>query len=136
MIHEIFDKVSKAKSKSDKIQILRDNNSGALSDILRGTFDDRIKWLLPAGDPPPYTPNKPESTPSNLIKECTKLAYLVEGGKGPKLLKIRREAIFIGLLESVHPKDAEILIDCINKKAPRGINKPLVKEAFPDLLPE
>ena len=40
------------------------------------------------------------------------------------------------MLESVHPKDAELLIDMINKKTPEGLSKPIVDEAFPGLLPE
>lgn len=135
-VFEVLNETGKKRSKAEKIKHLKDNNSGALQDVLRGTFDDRIVWLLPADTNPPYTPNKPESTPSNLIKECKKFAYLVKGGKGPKLMTVRRERIFIEILESIHPKDAEICLNMISKKAPAGITRPVVKEAFPGLLPD
>ena len=46
----------------------------------------------------------------------------------------KRERIFLGMLESSHPKDAEILISMINKKPPKYITRPIVEEAFPGLL--
>ena len=39
------------------------------------------------------------------------------------------------MLETVHPKDAELLVGMINKKMPvKGVTKKLVQEAFPDLI--
>lgn len=134
-IHEVLEEAAKAKNKADKVAILKENDSGALQDVLRGTFDDRIVWLLPDGPPPPYIPSKPESTASNLRKECTKLAFLVKGGRGPDLKPWRREQMFIGILEAIHPKDALLLIDMINKRAPEGVTKAVAKEAFPHLFP-
>jgi hypothetical protein len=134
LVYEVLELVAKAKTKEEKIQILKANNTGALQDIIRGTFDPRIEWLLPTGSPPPYTPNLPQSIPSNLIKECTKLAYMVKGGKGPELLQLRRESMFIQLLESVHPEDAKLLIDMINRKPPKGLTAAVAKEAFPHLF--
>jgi|SRR6056297_1809368 len=133
-VYEVLDEVAKAKSKKDKVQILKNNDSGALRDVIRGSLDKTIVWLLPEGDAPPYTPNRPESVPSNLLKECMKFAYFAKGGKGPKLMQVRREQMFIGVLESIHPKDAEIVVDMINKKPPKGVTRQVVKEAFPGLL--
>jgi len=134
-VHEVLDKTAKLKNKSERVEYLKSNKSGALMDILRGSMDDRIVWLLPEGKPP-YEENQEGSVPSNFIKECVNLAYLVKGGKGDDLLPVKREQIFIRLLESIHPRDAEFVIDMINKKAPKNISKPIVKEAFPGLLPD
>ncbi len=135
LVYEVLDKVAKAKTKDEKVTILQENDTGALRDVIRGTFDDHIVWLLPTGSPPPYTPNKPESAPTNFIRECVKLAYFVKGGKGPDLHPLRRETMFIQLLESIHPRDAEVVLDMINKKAPKGLTRAVAKEAFPSLLP-
>ena len=134
LVYEVLELVAKAKTKEEKIKILHQHNTGALQDIIRGTFDERIVWLLPTGSPPPYTPNLIQSIPSNLIKECAKLAYMVKGGKGPDLLQLRRESMFIQLLESIHPKDAELLIAMINRKPPKGLTAAVAKEAFPRLF--
>ena len=48
--------------------------------------------------------------------------------------KYKREQIFIGILEGVHPEDAKVVLSMINKEKLKGITEPVVKEAFPNLL--
>jgi len=44
--------------------------------------------------------------------------------------------LFIEMLETIHPEDAKILLNMIQKKPPvKGLTEKVVKEAFPDLLP-
>ena len=47
---------------------------------------------------------------------------------------MKREQIFIGVLEAVHPKDAELMLGMINKKSIKGVTKKVVEEAFPNLI--
>jgi len=133
-LYEVLDLLSKKSSRKDKISVLKDHESASLTDYLRCLFDDRIEFNLPAGAPP-YEPASEESYPSSWLRENRQLAYIVKGLKGDNLLQVRRENIFIGILESVHPRDAEVLIDMINKKAPKGLTKKLAQEAFPNLIP-
>ena len=133
LIHEVLEKVENQKTKADKVKVLRENESWALKDIIRGSMDSTVKWNLPAGEPP-YTPNRPESTPTNLLRENVKFKYFVQGGPGTKMPAVKREQIFIGLIEGVHPNDARLVVDMINKKTPKGLTRPIVKEAFPGLL--
>ena len=136
-VFEILDKVAQAKTKEERIDILRKNEITAVKDVLRGSFDDTIKWNLPEGDPP-YTPNKPESTPSTLLRQHRYFKYFVKGlRESESLSKIRREKMFIEMLEAVHPRDAEILLCMISKKqAVKGLTKKLVQEAYPNLIRE
>ena len=47
----------------------------------------------------------------------------------------KREKIYIGLLESIHPEDAKVVINMVNRKKPgNGITEKVVKEAFPSLI--
>lgn len=133
--HEVLDKVVKAKSRPDKIKILREqNNNWALKDILRGTFDDAIQWELPTG-PVPYEPAPFDSHPSEWSQHNKKLAYFAKGGRGREMLKVKKEKMFLDILETIHPRDAELLVGMINKKMPiKGITKKLTQEAFPDLI--
>ena len=132
-VYEVIDKVKSQKKKADKVQVLKDNESWALKDIIRGTFDSSVLWNLPAGSPP-YTPATEQSHPSNLLRENKQFRYFVKGGPGDKLPAHKRENIFIGLIEGVHPKDAELVISMINKEKPKGLTRPVVEEAFPGLL--
>ena len=132
-VYEVIDKVNSQKKKADKVHVLKDNESWALKDIIRGTFDSSVLWNLPAGSPP-YTPATEQSHPSNLLRENKQFRYFVKGGPGDKLPAYKRENIFIGLIEGVHPKDAELVISMINKEKPKGLTRPVVEEAFPGLL--
>jgi hypothetical protein len=132
---EILEKISAAKTKAEKIELLRQqNNNWAMKDILRGTFDDAVVWLLPDGKVP-YEPAEPKSHASNWSQHNKKLQYFVKSGPGERMLKIKREKMFLDILEIVHPRDAELLVGMINKTMPiEGITKKLVQEAFPNLI--
>ena len=132
---EFFDKVSKLKKKEEKIEALKFNDSFQVRTLLQGAFDPRVKWLLPTGKPP-YTPSTLTDQENVLIHECRKLVYFVEGG-APNLKQMRRETMFVELLEAVSPADAELLCAIKDKKFPyKGITADIVREAFPDLLPQ
>ena len=52
-----------------------------------------------------------------------------------KCLPLKREKIYIGLLEAIHPEDAKVVINMVNRKKPaKGITEKVVKEAFPSLI--
>lgn len=46
-VFEVLEEVAKKKSKKDKVEILKNNESWALKDIIRGSMDSRVVWLLP-----------------------------------------------------------------------------------------
>lgn len=133
LVYEVIDKASKARKKEDKIKILKDNETWALKDVLRGTYDSTVRWILPEGAPP-YTPNKPESVPSNLLRRNVDFRFFVKGGPGEKMAPYKRENIFIGLIEGIHPEDAKLVISMINKEKIGGITRNVVEEAYPGLL--
>ncbi|MAG49631.1 hypothetical protein CMO86_08270 [Candidatus Woesearchaeota archaeon] len=132
-VHEVIEETRKKRTKKDKIDTLRANESWALKDILKGTYDDSIQWNLPKGTPP-YQANEQHSAPGNLLRENKKFAYFVKGGKGDKMMKAKREQIFIAILETIEPQDAELVIGMINKSTITGITKATVQEAYPGLI--
>ena len=54
-LSEIINECRKSKNVKIKAQILKDNESSQLIDVLQLTYNPTIKWILPEGDPP-YTP--------------------------------------------------------------------------------
>ena len=134
-VFEILEKFEKATNKQERVKVLKQHDIMPLLDVLRGTFDDAIQWNLPSGTPP-YTPSSEESPPSTLLRHHLNFKYFVKGlRESNKLNPIRRERMFIDMLEAVHPRDAEILVSMINKKSPvKGLTKTVVKEAFPELI--
>lgn len=137
-VHEIFDLLRKANTKKKKVEVLQQYNIMPMRDILQGTFDDRIQWNLPKGTPP-YTPASEEAPPpATLLREHLKFKYFVKGLRESEgLPAVKRERLFIDMLESIHPNEAKILLDMINKKSPvKGLTINTVREAYPDLIPD
>lgn len=134
-LFEILESIQGAKNKAERVKMIKHySKSSAFCDYLRCTFDDRIQFLLPKGAPP-YTPNPEGAQPSSWARQNTKLAYLITGGKGEDMLPVKRESMFIGILESVHPEDALVLTDMTSKKCPHpAIKKELIEEAVPGLV--
>jgi hypothetical protein len=134
-VFEVLELVSKG-SKENKIKVLKDNESWALKDVLKGTFDKKIEWNLPGGEVP-YTASEPHNHPANLLRENTKFKYFVKGfNAGDSLPAFKREKLFLGIVEGIHPQDAIVVVNMINKTPPPGITKNIVQEAFPGLLSE
>ena len=133
LVYEVIDKATKARKKEQKVEILQANESWALKDILRGTYDTTVRWNLPTGEPP-YEPNDGYNAPSNLLKRNTDFRYFIQGGAGDKLPAYKRENIFIGLIEAIHPQDAKLVISMINKEKLGGFTRNVVEEAYPGLL--
>jgi len=133
LVHEILDEVGSRKKKTDRIRILKQNESWALKDIIRGSMDSTVEWNLPSGAPP-YRECEPHNAPTNLLREHKKFRYFVKGGPGDKMAALKRENIFIGLIEGIDPADSKLVVDMINKRVPKGITREIVQEAFPGLL--
>lgn len=135
LINEIIQKVNNAKTKVEKIALLRQYESPALRTILIANFDESVKFLLPEGDVP-YTKNEaPEGTEhTRLSKEYRVLYNFVKGGND-SLSQNKREMMFVQLLEGLHEKEAEIL--CLVKDKSLGkrykITRACVEEAFPQI---
>lgn len=133
LFSEIFEKVGKLKTKKQKVSYLQDQNTESLRMVIKSSFDPKIEWLLPDG-PVPYVPNDaPEGTEhTDLAWEARKLYNFVKGGNGA-LSQNKREAMFVQLLEGLHPNEAEILVAAKDKslhKMYKGLSANVVKEAF------
>jgi Family of unknown function (DUF6433) len=134
-LFQILEEASKLKSNQEKIDYLRAQDNKALLAILKYAYDPTIVWDLPEGAPP-YKPCPYPAQEMRLMSEIRRLYLFIKGGN-PNLTKLKREALYIELLESVHPQDAELLVAIKDKKIPyKGITAKLVKEAFPGLIEE
>ena len=134
-IAEFLEKVAKLKKNEEKVAALKESDCFALRTVLQAAFDPRIKFLLPEGDAP-YKPNDLVDQENVFFAEARKLVHFVEGGN-PGLKQLKREAIFIELLETVAPADAKMLMAIKDKKSPfKGLTAEVAKQAFPDLFPQ
>ena len=133
LFSEILSKLSKLKTKNQKIAHLRKYNSDSLRQVIKSSFDPKVKWALPFGEVPYIQNEAPEGTEhNNLSYESRKLYHFIEGGNN-KLTQNKRESMFVQMLEGLHPDEADILVaakDKILHQKYKGLSVNVVKEAF------
>jgi hypothetical protein len=131
-ISEIIENAGKLATSEEKAQYLRNYDSETLRYILELAFYPGVRWELPEGAPP-YKPTSYLDQEGRLYQESRTLSmYLL--GNNPELGKVKREMLFIGLLESLHPKDAQLLI-AVKDRRVKGIDVEDINLAFPGLIP-
>jgi hypothetical protein len=162
-IFEVLNFVSKQRTNSKKVEILKKYEDSSLKAIFIWNFDETIVSLLPPGEVPYSSVGEQNSFSgtlsekiddavvkmqeigsnslgsqdqgrSTIRKEYTKLYNFVKGGND-SLSSLRRETMFINILEGLHPLEAEILCLCKDKKLQTKykITKEIISEAYPDI---
>ena len=132
-VHEIFTKINNAKDKPQKIAVLKQFDNQAMRQLLNAAFDPKIKFDLPEGNPPYIKNEAPAGTEhTSLASEARKLYHFVVGGNN-QITKLKKETMFIQMLEGLHGDDAEVLMAIKNKtlnNVYKGLTANLVKETF------
>lgn len=135
-LSEIMKKAASQKKVADRAGILAHNDSPTMRKVLKYTFSDKITFdQLPEGAPP-YKPNDLVDQENVLFAETRRL-YLFTDGGNPDLKQMRKEQLFVEILENVDSEDAKLLIGMKDKKLPdeyKGITKAVVQKAFPGLV--
>ena len=134
LISEVIKKASNAKTKAQKIKILKDNNTQALRSVLKWNFDAGIKSDLPEGEVPYNKNDAPIGTEHTVLeREYRNLWRFIKGAND--LTNMKREQLFFQLLEGLHESEAEVI--CLVKDGylqdKFRITHAVVKEAFPEI---
>ena len=130
-LNEIFTDVQEAKTRAERQDILKQNDSFSLRTVLQMNYDSSIKLDLPSGKPP-FTVN--EAPAGQLDKTIKNIGYCVVGSS---ISKIKKESSFISILESVSEEDANIICRAKDKKIEKDfsrVSESLVKSVFPTLV--
>ena len=163
-VFEIFDIASKQRSNAKKVEALQKFAHPCVKSLFIWNFDDTIVSSLPAGDVPYAAVDEQDSFKGTLSekiadavekmgemgsrslgsqdqgrtsirKEYTKFYNFVKGGNDG-LSSLRKETMFINLLQGLHPLEAEIICLVKDKKLETKykISKDVVSDAFPDII--
>jgi len=160
-VFEVLDLASKQKTKPKRIEALKYYEHDSIKSILIWNFDESVKSLLPEGDVP-YGDGEQQQifsgtlsdniareaaggesatgqdldgrNKTSLRREWTNLYNFVEGGNN-NINGMRREVIFINMLQGLHPKEAELLVKVKDKKLTElyNISFDIVKAAYTDI---
>jgi len=161
--YEVLNAASKMRSNAKKVEVLQRYGDPSLKAVLIWNFDETIVTLLPPGDVP-YGSNKEDAATTGSLsdkisdavdkmgelrtsslgsqdqgqtsirREYQKFYNFLKGGN-PGMNGLRRESMFIDMLQGLHPLEAEIL--CLIKDSRLSdkykITKENVSEAYPDI---
>jgi hypothetical protein len=117
LVPEIFEQASALPTQKERRAFLREHDSPELRDIIRINYDPSIECLLPKGRPPYTADDAPAGhSPSHLGKKFRRFKYFFNGPTGRATEALKRESMFIELLESIHHTEAELLILAKDKK--------------------
>ena len=124
-------KIEAQTTKERQVDFLKLYSSYALKAVLGYGMDPGVKWLLPAGDPPYRPLFDAADQEGRFYVECKKLIYFVDSPEGREVNPLKREQLFIQVLESVDPRDAKLLLRMKNRQI--KIMPEAIAEAFPNL---
>lgn len=133
-IAEIIKKATELNTVDEKVDWLRKHDNSALRTILKYMYDKDVEFLIP-NTPPPWKKNSYVGVEGMLYAEARRLKIFIKGGGYDGLNQVKREQLFISLLEDVDNGDAELLCKMIAQKPLKGLSKNVVITAFPQDFP-
>ena len=163
-VFEVFDIVSKQRTNAKKVEALQKFAHPCIKSLFIWNFDETIKSALPPGDVPYAAVDEQDSFKgtlsekiadavnkmgelgtkslgsqdqgrSSIRKEYQRFYNFVKGGNDG-LSSLRRETMFINVLQGLHPLEAEILCLVKDKRLEEKykISKENVSAAYPDII--
>jgi len=135
LVTEILQKVSSAKTKKEKVDLLQEYNNNGLRAVLIINFDESLKFLLPEGDVPFTANDAPAGTDHTRLDHEYRGLYRYFKGGDSSIKSMKREQLFVQLLEGLYKDEAEMLVLACNKdlQSKYRVTKAVVQEAFPSI---
>jgi len=124
-------KIEAQTTKERQVDFLKLYSSYALKAVLGYGMDPGVKWMLPDGDPPYRKLDVSADQEGRFYTECKKLIYFVDSPEGRQVNQLKREQLFIQVLESMDPRDSVLLLRMKNRQI--KIMPEAIAEAFPNL---
>jgi len=138
LLPQVLEEVERVKTRQDKINVLKAYDSQQLRGLLQINFNPNVKMDLPEGTPPFKRDEKIQAgfTETNLYAEFRRLYVWLQADVN--VTKLRKEHLFIQLLEGIHYTEADVLCLAKDKKLEtkyKTLTEDIIREAFPDILP-
>jgi len=138
-LYEVFDEFESAKNKKERMDVIGKNLSQPLVNVLKLAYHPAFQWKVKQLPENYRIPNDilPGITYDSLNAQLRKLYIFREGDiTAEKLTERKRTEILTQMLESIEPREAEVILGIFQKDlGVKGLDYKFVKEAFPDLIP-
>ena len=164
-VFEVLDAVSKQRTKAKKVEVLQRYGDLSLKMILKWNFDASIKSALPEGEVPyndfddqnnsvvtlsgkisdevrrmhdtgSFSLGSSDKQGHTTVRREARHFYRFVRGGDDAMNQVRRETMFINVLQGLHPLEAEIivLVKDGNLEDAYKITRDVVEEAYPDII--
>lgn len=137
LLSEVLEIVDQAKTREEKVSLLNQYQTPCLRGLMRINFDDTVSMNLPEGTPPyKKEDDKPIGHDHVLLEKEYRKFYIWLSPT--QLTQTKKEMLFIQMLESLHPSEAEIMILVKDKKLQcryTTITEDLIRETWEFLMP-
>lgn len=138
LVSELFDLVEKAKSREEKLNLLRSHDFPVVRAMFSLNYNPSFKLNLPDGAPPfKRETDKPIGYhQTSLLLELRR--FYVWMDPNVTLPKVKRETLFIEMLEGLHFTEADIVCAVKDHELTKiypSLTESLVREAYPDIFP-
>jgi hypothetical protein len=139
LVSELFDLVEKQPDTQSRLNFLKQYNNDVVRTILRFNYDYNLVFNVPEGEPPfKKLTDRPIGYHQTTLQQELRRMYIWVNNTDQNITKLKRESLFITMLEGLHYTEAEIL--CLAKDRKLETRYPsltydLINEAFPGLLP-
>lgn len=132
-VHEIFNALNSIDNRADRLASLR-TIPNSIQQILYYWLNPKVTFNLPEGKPP-FTSHNDINTHNAFWSEIRRLKIFVNGGGYDQLPSNKRETLFVSMLEYIHPKDAELLLNMKEKVWPyETFTAEDVREVYPAIF--
>ena len=135
-IGEIVTALRAAKTKKERVELLKLHDCVALRSVLRMQYDPSLKFRLKPKDLDVKFSGLPSGLGECTLKGEARRFYTLLENRQKNIPERKVKQIFLNLLGGLDVVEAQILIDLADKKLSCGLTKKIVSEAFPDLLPK
>jgi len=134
LVSELFESIAKAETDDYKVFLLQNDDSFTVKTLLQCAFSPNINFDLPETNPPYTEDDSPEGlSVTSLHREVKKFVYFVPGHQSYVQNKIKREQIFIEMLEGLHDSEAKLVLNVKAKNIP-GVSHEVAHRAFPNVV--
>jgi hypothetical protein len=138
-IFEVLDEFELATNKKERMLVIEKNLSKTLVQVFELAYHPQIEWLMhemPNNYKIP-TDTLPGISTAQLSNQLRKMYMFRKGDQmAEKLTPQKRNELLLQILESLEPREAEVIIGIFQKDlGVKGLDYKFIKEAFPELLP-
>lgn len=135
-IYEVFDEFEQAKNKKERMNVIGNNLSKTLVEVLTLGFNENLQWYFNEMPSDYRIKDVPVGMGySQLSTELRKLYMFQKGNPtADQLTDKKRKQLLVEFLENLEPREAEVVMGIFNKDfGVKGLDRKFVKEAFPNI---